>query len=58
MRKGQGAAVWQINLYYIIRIVQSGAVAQRLERAIDNRVLTGSNPAEAVRKSHTIIYNA
>ena len=50
MRKGHGAAVWQINLYYIIRIVQLGAVDQRLERATDNRVFTGSNPAEAVRK--------
>ena len=27
-----------------------GAVAQWLERATDNRVLTGSNPADAVRK--------
>ena len=50
MRKGQGAAVGQINLFYIIRIDQWGAVAQRLERATDNRVLTGSNPTEAVRK--------
>ena len=33
VRKGQGAAFWQIDLYYIIRIVQWGAVGQRLERA-------------------------
>ena len=50
VHKGQGAAVWQINLYYIIRIVQWGAVAKRLECATDDRVLIGSNPAEAVRK--------
>ena len=32
----------------LIRIVLWGAVAQRLERATDNRVLTGSNPTETV----------
>ena len=47
MRKG---LPWQSNLYYIIRIVQWGALAQRLEPTTDNRVLTGSNPAEAVQK--------
>ena len=39
-----------INCIIIIRIVQWGALALRLERAADFRVLTGSNPAEADRK--------
>ena len=51
MRKGQCDAVWQINLNYIILSTNPwGTVAQRLERATDNRVLTGSNPTEAVRE--------
>ena len=41
VRKGQGAAFRQINLYYIIfSTIPYSPVAQRLERATDNRVLT------------------
>ena len=45
-----GRSICIILFSLLIRIVQRGAVAQRLERATENRVLTGSNPSEAVRK--------
>ena len=45
-----GRSICIILFSLLIRIVQWGALAQWLERATDNRVLTGSNPAEAVRK--------
>ena len=37
-------------------IVACGAVTQLLERATDNRVLTGSNPVEAVLKLLQFLY--
>ena len=45
-----GRSVCIIFFSLLIHIVQWGAVAQRLERATDNRVFTGSNPTEAVWK--------
>ena len=38
------------NLGYLPVMRKRGAVAQWLERATDNRVVAGSNPAEAVWK--------
>ena len=43
-----GRSICIIVFSLLIRIVLWGAVAQRLERATDNRVLTGSNPTETV----------